>query len=52
MTFCEFLEWRLDTKKWCVKQRLTDKLRRRGYEIAVSQEKFTELKNEYEALTS
>jgi transcriptional regulator with XRE-family HTH domain len=51
ITFCEFLEQRLGTRRWCVKQRLTDRLRHQGYEVAVSQKKFTALRAEFEAIT-
>lgn len=37
--------------QWCVANRLTDALRGRGYDVAISQTRYTAMKNRHAALT-
>lgn len=48
--FCDWLE-KSYGRNWCVAARLTDNLRRRGYEIAFSQKRFAQLEAEYEKMS-
>ncbi|MDR6954145.1 hypothetical protein J2X65_003513 [Ancylobacter sp. 3268] len=48
--FCTWLAARHGTR-WCVAQRLTDRLRRQGYDLALSPKKYAALEAEYERLT-
>jgi hypothetical protein len=46
----EWLDWlagRLGTRQWVVAPRLTDRLRSKGYTLAVSQKRYSELADEY-----
>ncbi len=48
-----FLDWlaaRLGTRQWVVAARLTDRLRAKGYDLALSQKLYTELRNEWAQL--
>jgi hypothetical protein len=49
--FNDFLRKKLGTKDWVVAQRLTDRLKGKGYILAVTQRKFRELSKEYEQKT-
>lgn len=47
-----FLDWladKLGTRNWCVAQRYSDSLRRRGYTVAVSSARYARLKEQYKA---
>lgn len=47
-TFSEFLAEKTDGARWCVKSRLTDRLRRDGYTMAIPPKRFSELQVEWE----
>jgi hypothetical protein len=45
--FRDYLATTLGTRKWVVAPRLTKNLKGRGYELAVSRKKFTNLRQAY-----
>lgn len=45
--FTDWLAEKLGTRNWVVARRLTDRLRSKGYDLAVSQKRFTALQAEY-----
>lgn len=50
MTKAPFRDWlaeKLGTRMWVVAPRLTQRLRSEDYEVAISQEKFTALRQEW-----
>lgn len=49
-TFSDWLATRLGTRHWCVAPRLTQRLKDRGYHVAVPQARYTALEDEYDAL--
>jgi hypothetical protein len=46
--FCDFLAELVGTRRWCVAASLTDRLRAKGYEVAISQARYKELTLEWE----
>lgn len=55
MTKAPFRDWlaeKLGTRMWVVAPRLTQHLRSEDYEVAISQKKFTALRQEWLALQS
>jgi hypothetical protein len=46
--FRDYLAATLGTRKWVVAQHLTPRLKAKGYELAVSQKKFTAIRQSYE----
>jgi hypothetical protein len=49
----EWLDWlerRVGTGAWCVAQRLTPRMRDKGYALAISPKRFRELETEYLSL--
>lgn len=50
-TFCEWLAAKLGTTKWVVSQRLTPRLKAKGYAVAVSEVRFKRLEAEYRGET-
>jgi hypothetical protein len=47
MKFTDWLEQKLGTRKWVVAERLTKRLRDKGYVLAVSQKKYRALMAEH-----
>jgi hypothetical protein len=47
MAFRDFLFDKLSSRMWVVAPRMTTELREQGYDVAVSQRKFTALRAEY-----
>lgn len=52
MDFCDWLAAKVGTRKWCVFPRLTDRVKRKGYELAIPQKKFSAYLREYEEESS
>jgi hypothetical protein len=52
MDFCNWLETKLGTTKWVVAQRLTPRMIRSGYELALTQKRFRDLKAEWQSLAA
>ena len=48
MTFNQYLAATLGTRNWCVASRLTDRMRERGYDLAISQKKFAALRIDFD----
>ncbi len=51
LKFVDWLEDKLGTRKWVVSQRLTPRLRTKGYDLAISNKKMRELEAEFEVVT-
>lgn len=47
-SFGDYSERKLGTRKWVVAPRLTQRLRDKGYEMAISQRRYRHLETEYE----
>lgn len=45
--FVDWLESKLGSRQWVVAARLTDRLRMRGYAVAISQKRYRDLEGEY-----
>lgn len=48
-TFADWLAEKLGTRQWVVASRLTERLRAKGYTLALSRERFSELMDEHKA---
>jgi hypothetical protein len=48
LSFSDFLRRELGTSRWCVSPRLTQRLREKGYEAAVSQKRMNFLQEQWE----
>jgi biotin operon repressor len=46
LSFSDFLRRELGTSRWCVSPRLTQRLREKGYEAAVSQKRMNFLQEQ------
>ncbi len=49
-SFVDFLEEHIGTKRWCVAQRLTPRLKER-YTVALSRRRYADLSDQWERLT-
>lgn len=50
-SFTDYLAKKLGTRHWVLAQRLTDRLRRKGYELAISARHYDTLEKEFERET-
>lgn len=49
-TWTDWIAKKLGTKKWVVANQLTDKLKEKGYTVAISQAKYSELNKQFKSL--
>jgi len=49
-TWTDWIAKKIGTKKWVVANQLTDKLKEKGYKVAISQAKYSELNKQFKSL--